>query len=576
MLKIRILLFFKKSKELLTGEQSNILKTSFLLMAVILVTKLSGMLFNAVVAHKLGADRPLDLFLLANTIPEMFGNLLLVGIVSAVLIPVLIKDLNDNGFDSFLKLFNSLLNGGLLIFIVISLVIIITADSFLPFLLNTVIKPNQIFSPQELESAIWMMRMLLLPQLILGVSTFYSSGLNIFNRFLLPQLAPFFYNVGRIAGAIILVPVMGVDGLVWGTVFGSVLHLVIQLPLALKLGLRNLPVLDVFNPNFICALKVGFPRIVGLGAEYMATAIDRFIAGRFVVGSVVAYSYAVSLITIPLSLFGLTFSVASFPTLSKHFHSREYGKFAELVLQLMNNIIFLAVPATVIILILRVSLVRLFFGLFGGQFDFQDTYLTAWVVSFFAVGLIFESMRSLMYRVFYAANDTIRPMQVAIFTVIFGMTTGITFTNYFSHFDQFEFAALHWDPSYFFASENGKAAIGGLALSSSLVFTIEFVVLLYLVNKRVVRLNFDRLRIDMVKKLLAGLIMALIMFSFFKIWGNSEYQTRTIYLLFLVFVTVFIGLVGYFWACYVFRIAEFETIKKFLKKMNAHKILDFA
>ena len=176
MLKIRILLFFKKSKELLTGEQSNILKTSFLLMAVILVTKLSGMLFNAVVAHKLGADRPLDLFLLANTIPEMFGNLLLVGIVSAVLIPVLIKDLNDNGFDSFLKLFNSLLNGGLLIFIVISLVIIITADSFLPFLLNTVIKPNQIFSPQELESAIWMMRMLLLPQLILGVSTFYSPN----------------------------------------------------------------------------------------------------------------------------------------------------------------------------------------------------------------------------------------------------------------------------------------------------------------------------------------------------------------------------------------------------------------
>lgn len=575
MLKVKFWLLFSKSKNLLTGEQSNILKTSFLLMAVILVTKLSGMLFNAVVAHKLGADRPLDLFLLANTIPEMSGNLLLVGIVSAVLIPVLIKDLNENGFDSFIKLFNSLLNGGLILFIIISAVIILTADSFFPFLLNTVIKPNQVFTPEELKSAIWMMRMLLFPQLILGISTFYSSGLNIFNRFMLPQLAPFFYNVGRIIGAIILVPYLGVEGLVWGTLFGSVLHLAIQLPLALKLGLKNIFVLDISNPNFITALKVGLPRIIGLGAEYMATAIDKFIAGRFVVGSVVAYTYAVSLITIPLSLFGLTFSVAAFPTLSKYYHSGEHTKFAELIIQLINNIIFLAVPATVVILVLRVSLVRLFFGIFGGEFDFQDTYLTAWVVSFFGAGLIFESMRSLMYRVFYAANDTIRPTYTAIMTVVLGMITGILFTNYFSHFDQFEFSALRWDPSYFFNSENGKAAIGGLALSSSIVFTLEFFILLYLVNKRIVKLNFAKLKIDLFNKIIAGIVMSLMMFSFFKLWGNSEYQTKTLYLVVLVSITILVGLIGYFWTCYVFKIPEFESVKKILKKLNAHKILDY-
>ncbi|MBP9758458.1 hypothetical protein KBD45_02085 [Candidatus Dojkabacteria bacterium] len=575
MLKVRFWLLFSKGKDMLTGEQSNILKTSFLLMAVILVTKLSGMLFNAVVAHKLGADRPLDLFLLANTIPEMFGNLLLVGIVSAVLIPVLIKDLNQNGFESFIKLFNSLLNGALILFIVMSAVIILTADSFFPFLLNTVIKPNQAFTPEELTSAIWMMRTLLFPQLILGISTFYSSGLNIFNRFMLPQLAPFFYNVGRIVGAIILVPYFGVEGLVWGTLFGALLHLLIQLPLALKLGLRNIFILDFTNPNFITALKVGLPRIIGLGAEYMATAIDKFIAGRFVVGSVVAYTYAVSLITIPLSLFGLTFSVAAFPTLSKYYHSGDYKKFSDLIIQLINNILFLAVPATVVILILRVSLVRLFFGIFGGEFDFQDTYLTAWVVGFFGAGLIFESMRSLLYRVFYAANDTIRPTYTAIFTVVLGMLTGIAFTNYFSHFDQFEFSALSWNPVYFTYSENGKAAIGGLALSSSIVFTLEFFILLYLVNKRIVKLNFKKLKVDLFNKIGAGIVMALMMFSFFKLWGNSEYQTKTLYLVILVVTTVLVGLIGYFWTCYVLKIPEFEAVKKILKKLNAHKILDY-
>lgn len=576
MFKVRLQLLFTKGKNLLTGEQSNILRTSFLLMAVVLVTKLSGMLFNAILAHQLGTDRPLDLFLLANTIPEMFGNFLLVGIMSAVLIPVLIKELNENGFDSFLRLFNTLLNCGLLLFIAASLIVILTADSFFPFLLNNILKPEEAYTQAELQQAVWMMKVLLLPQIILGISTFYSSGLNIFDRFMLPQLAPFFYNVGRIAGAIFLVPLYGIEGLVWGTVIGSALHLAIQLPLALKLGLKNLLVFDLKNNNFINALKIGLPRIIGLGAEYVSVAVDRFIAARFIDGSVGSYTFAVSLISIPLSLFGLTFSVASFPALSKHYHNKDMKGFADLVLQLMNNILFLAVPATVIILILRVSLVRLSFGIFGGKFDFDDTYMTAWVVSFFAVGLIFESMRSLLYRTFYAANDTVRPMYIAMFTVTAGLITGVLFTNYFSHFNQFEFSALEWNPNYFVTSQNGKAAVGGLALSSSLVFTIEFLILLSQLNNRVVRLDFNRLRNDLLKKIAAGGIMALVMFSFFKLWGNTEYQTKTLNLIVFVSITVFLGIVGYFWSCYVFKIVEFEAIKRILKRMKAHKILDFS
>jgi hypothetical protein len=50
---------------------------------------------------------------------------------------------------------------------------------------------------------------LLIPQIILGLSAFFSTWLNIYHRFIIPQLAPLFYNIGKLIGVAILVPLMG-------------------------------------------------------------------------------------------------------------------------------------------------------------------------------------------------------------------------------------------------------------------------------------------------------------------------------------------------------------------------------
>lgn len=562
-----------KIKRIFISEQKDIVETSFFLMFIIGITKLSGFLYSAIVASKLGANRPLDIFILANTLPEMIGNLILIGIIGAVFIPVLIKVQTKSGHEKFLKLFNTLLNISILCFIILALVISISANWMFPFLLNTLLKSNETFSPSEISEIISMMRILFIPQIVLGVSTFYSSGINIYNRFLIPQLAPLFYNLGRILGAYILIPFLGgAQGLVWGTLIGAFFHLAIQIPLTFRLGIRHMAVLEINDRNTIESIKFGIPRIIGLGAEYFANSIDKFIAARFVGGSVSALDFAIKLISIPLSLFGLTFSTASFPTLSRLFQNEDKHAFKELFLKMLNQILFLAIPMTIILLILRVSLVRLFFGIFGGQFDFDATYLTAWIVSFFAFGLALESARSLLYRSFFAANNTVLPLISAIFTVLLGMITGILFTNYFSHFDTFEFQAFDWNAQYFFETLNGKAAAGGLALSSSVVYTLEFFLLIYMFNKNIVNIQMKELLNSIAKKILSGVIMGLVMYSFFKLWGDTIFQEKTIILFLLVSVTMCIGLSAYLLASYVLKIPEFSLFMKFGGSKISQKI----
>ncbi len=416
------------------------------------------------------------------------------------------------------------------------------------------------------------MRLLMIPQILLGISAYYSSALNVHHRYIIPQIAPFFYNIGRMLGAFFLIPTMGVEGLVWGTILGSVLHLVIQIPIARKLGIVHKPFIRTDGKYFKASMKVGIPRLIGLGGEQVAIGVNRFIAARFIQGSVTAYNFAVQLVSIPISLFGITFSNASFPTLAETYQQGKKKEFACLFTDLLNQILFLAVPVTVTIIILRMSLVRLLYGIFGGEFTWEDTSLTAWVVMFFAMGISFESLRTLIYRVFYAAGDTIRPLVGVIFNVIFGIITSIIFTNYFSNFGVLDFRELTWNPFFFFSSATGRAAVGGLALSSSLTELLEFILLMFLLNKYVTKINWKDFFVKLWKKILAGLIMATIMFPIFKLWGDSLHQTRTIPLMFLVSITTIVGMLSYIVASYFLRIKEFKLFTTLLRKISPKKL----
>lgn len=553
----------KNGKKFLMKEQSDILSASAVMMILVLFTKVVGMITKTVAVSQLGAEK-YGLFIAANTLPETLSMILIFGTITSVIIPILVEELQNKKNGSFSVLFSSMVNTGLLSFTFVALIIVVFSDSVTPLVIEKIANPVEPFTQEQILQISSMMQWLMLPQIILGVSTFLSSALNAFKRFVVPQLAPLFYNFGILFGAIFLIPLFDGSawGLTWGIIVGSVLHLCIQLPLSSHLKINYKPVIDITNKKLREVIRVGFPRIATLAVDQIAIFIDRIIAIGLGAAPLGAYYLAVSLVTIPYSLFSATFSIASLPHLSEEFAKGNISNFKKIFSKVFNQILFLSIPITMILLVLRLPIVRLLYGILGREFTWGNTLMVAWIIFFFSLGLIPEILIAFVNRAFYATCDTLRPLFVGLFIVFGGIITGVLFTNYFSHFSCFSLRSIIWDPNYFLSKESGVAAIGGLGVSSSIIYTIAFFLLIILFSKKVGGLKFKDFWLVVIRKMLFGILMAVFMYLLFKIWDEALDTARTINVLILTLSTIIPGLCVYFWLSYISKDSEIKMIAK--------------
>lgn len=553
-------------KNILTREQNEILSAAAMLMVLLFATKIVGMVFLTLVAKEFGASAETDLFYLASVIPETITNVILLGAISGSIIPIFVRIREKEGNSKFIESFSSTMNLGMLVFIILSGIVMLFAKQLIPFAVELVQREVPL-TATEIDTVVGMMRILLIPQIILGASAFISSGLNIYQRFIVPQLAPLFYNVGRILGVVIIVPLMdySIWGLVWGTLLGSLLHLAIQVPLWRRLDISFKPFyIDRKDKNFLQALRLGFPRILGLSVEEVARIADSLISFGLTAGSLTAYQYAVRLTAIPLNLFGTSYSIASFPSLSKLWANGAKEEFELLVKKIINQVLFLAIPVSGIFLVLRVPIVRLVYGILGGNFTWEDTLQVSWVLMFFALGISLETMRSTIFRVYFAIHNSIIPLISSVFVLVFGIISGILFTNYFSHFDVYSITKITFNPEFFLSKADGPLAVGGLALSSSLVFSLEFIFLLVLLRYLKVITKLKILVKDMLVKVLAGSLMVVITYVMAKFWEGILQTERTLQLIVLTFTTAGAAFSIYLLLCHILKIEEVNVFMRFI------------
>lgn len=554
-------------RNVLLQKQTEIMSIAAMLMIIGLITKVFGLLFNSVVAGYIGKDA-YSLFVFANNIPEFISQVILLGAISASVLPLLAKVLAEKGEYRFIRVFNTLVNGSILLFTLLGVFIAVTAEFTIPWLITNVIQPETPIPAAQLPELVSMLRVLLIPQIILGVSVYVTTALNLYDRFLVPQLAPLLYNLGRIVGVFIFLPMLGQSPwvLVWGTFLGAILHLLIQLPVLAHIKVGYAPVFDFKDYYVRRIVKVATPRMLSLSVEELAKMFDKFIAFGLVQGSLALYNLAVSVISIPLSLVGSSFATASFPTLSRAFANNDRIMATQIFMKILNQILFFSIPAAILILVLRVPISRMTFGIVGNEIGFLETYTIAWTILFFAPGIAFESLRIFLYRTFYAAHDTVRPLYISILTLVLGVVTGILFTNYLSHFNSFSLGSLTLNLGYFFNREPGAAAVGGLALSSTVVFTLEAIILIIWLNRRYLKARWRELFWPLAKKAVAGLIMLVSSYLIYKIWASLESTEKTVYLLILSGTTTAAALMIYIGVSGLLKIEEVGVYLKFFSK----------
>ncbi len=383
----------------LNKESLGLHEAAYLLAFFTFLSQILAVLRDRVFASAFGADRLLDMYYASFRIPD-FLFITVSSLVSvSVLVPLLIQ--NDNNIERR-KTINSIFTVFLaLMFIVMALVFI-----FMPQLTKLVV-PGL-----HSETLIAMSRTLLLSPLILGVSNLIGGIIQSERRFVSYALSPVMYNLGIIFGGIVLYPILGIMGMVYGVILGSILHVVIQIPTLVKVAIipRITSSIDWVSVRYIFSKSI--PRTLSLAQSHIIMFVSVGIASLLISGSITIYTLAYNLQSVPLAIIGVSYSLAAFPTLARFFKNGEKENFNKELNSAVRHIIFWSLPVIIMFIVLRAQIVRVLFG--AGNFDWSDTRLTAAALALFAISVWAQSLNLIFTRAFYAIGRTKEPFYASL------------------------------------------------------------------------------------------------------------------------------------------------------------------
>lgn len=171
------------------------------------------------------------------------------------------------------------------------------------------------------------------------------------------------------------------------------------------------------------------PVVLGMGTLQLSALMDMLVAmwplwvGPTVLGttyplddaSYILLNLAQRLYQFPLGVFGVAVATAAFPLLAKH--AAEPAAFAETLRRGLRLSLFIGLPASVGLVLVRHDVVATLYG--GGALAVSPEGLArmAAVVAGFAPAIWAYSLNHVLTRAFYAQGDTVTPMKIALAAV---------------------------------------------------------------------------------------------------------------------------------------------------------------
>jgi putative peptidoglycan lipid II flippase len=539
-------------QKFLNSQTKSISSASLILAVFYFLSALLGLFRDRLLAGTFGAGNELDVYYAAFTVPDFVALILIFGAISAAVIPIfssyLIKS-KDQAWE-YASVFLNLFLGFLILICVISII-------FAPYFIS-IIAPG--FSGEKKEITVQLMRIMFLSPILLGTSNIISGILQVFHRFLVTALAPIMYNIGIITGIYFFYPAMGLSGLAWGVVFGGFLHLMIQVPAFLFSGFKYKLNFNYKHPGVFKTLKLMVPRSLGLGASQLNIIAMTAIASTLTAGSIAVFNLANNLSAILVNAVALSISTAAFPSMSMAFLQEEEEKFLTKFSSIFRQTLFLIVPISVLILILRAQIVRVVLG--AGKFTWVDTKLTTACLGILAFSLFAQGLIFILSKTFYAAHNTKIPATLSALAVALNISLSLMFIwliNNSAGFSMF-FQTL-------FRLENVKnIGIAGLALAFSTSIVVKCFLLSYLFYKKFPKLRIKEFSDSLYKILLASIFMGFSAFFARQLIG-SFLPLQTFWSVFLQLVLPgAVGVIIYTLATYLLKSSELKIIYNSLLK----------
>jgi putative peptidoglycan lipid II flippase len=465
-------------------ERLRIIQAAGIVGTAFVFSRLLGVVRDAAINFYYNIDSlEANAYFIANGFPEFIFYVVAGGALGSAFIPTFSAYFVRDDVRGAWRLFSAIIN---LVAIAATLIAIVAAI-FAPRIISLFYPDLVSGDPELLDTSVALMRILLMTTVIFGVSGVIMSALNARQHFLLPAIAPIIYNLGIIAGIILLAP--NVLGLAVGAVVGALGHLAIQLP-----GLRRQkaiysPLLTLRDPGVIQVLRLMLPRVLGLSFGQLNHLTMRFLAQSMILGSIPALGFAWRITIMPLAIVGQALGIAAFPTFATLAAESAMEKMRQILADTLRLIFFFSLPAALLIMLLRRPIVAALFQ--RGQFGAESTEFVAWALLFYALSLVALSAIEIIARAFYALEDTWTPVLVGALQLVTMWLIGIWLSRYI-------FPAFDW------------LKLGALALGYSISTFLELGLLLWLLRRKMGGIDARRLFDGLWRMIMATVLMTVI------------------------------------------------------------------
>ena len=417
----------------------SLFKSASTVSALTLVSRITGLVRELLIAATFGASAMTDAFNVAFRIPNLFRRLFAEGAFSQAFVPVLAASKTQNG-DAQTKLVidrvATLLSWALLLTCVLG----VAGAPFLVYAMASGLKQD----PRGFEAAVFMTRWMFPYIGFMSLVALSSGVLNTWRRFAVPAATPVLLNVAMIAAAWFGAPWLKTQGiepiyaLATGVMVGGALQLAVQVPALLRLGLLPKIALNWSvakqawaDPATKNIAKLMLPALLGVSVAQISLLINTQIASHLTPGSVSWLSYADRLMEFPTAMLGVAIGVVLMPQLAAARAANDAAKYSGMLDWGLRIVVLLAVPCAVALLTFSTPLVATLYHY--GAFTDRDVAQTTSALMGYGAGLVGLIAIKVLAPGFYASQDVKTPVKIAIVVLILTQILNVVLVPYFAH-----------------------------------------------------------------------------------------------------------------------------------------------
>jgi putative peptidoglycan lipid II flippase len=462
-----------------------LLKSGVIVSIMTFISRILGLVRDAVVANLLGAGANADIFLLANKIPNFLRRLFVEGAFSQAFIPVL-TDVKNAGDEAHLRQFIGKISGTLGVIVTIVALIGVIASPILAALFASgwfVEYLNDRPDGVKYELASMMLKITFPYLLFISLAGLAGAILNTLNKFGAAAFTPVLLNISIIACAIYLSDQFSQPAfaLAWGVFIGGLAQLLFLIPFLIKAGVLVRPRWGWSDPDIKKVRTLMIPALFGVSVGQLNLLLDTMIASFLGTGAISWLYYSDRLLEFPLGLFGIAIATVILPTLSRNHVAKDDKAFQTNIDWAVKMVCILGIPAATGLFVLAEPMLLTIFQ--RGEFSPTDASKAAASLMAYSFGLLSFMLVKVLAPGFYSRQDTKTPVKFGIWCMAANMVFNLI---------------LVWPYDYV-----------GLAMATSISATMNASLLYWALHKRGVYIASKKTVILLVKIVVASVLMAL-------------------------------------------------------------------